>query len=203
MRRFAFALVPLLTISFLTNCNNSKTFTINWKNYDGSILKTDHVNEGTMPSYDGITPTKADDEQYTYTFTGWSPEVHKADKDEDYIAKFSSTAKVYQITWKNYDDNVIKTESVKAGEMPTPPSAPTRPSSIQYTYTFKGWFPEVHKADKNQEYKAVYDETLVKAHIHFDLNGGSSSSPTTDKYVSSINADDFFFDITKKNYNFR
>ncbi len=50
-----------------------KTYTVTWKNYNNSTLKTDTgVAEGSRPSYTGATPTKPDDEVYSYTFAGWT-----------------------------------------------------------------------------------------------------------------------------------
>ena len=47
--------------------------TVTWMNYDGTELKKDEiVAEGTTPSYDGATPEKAEDDNYTYTFSGWT-----------------------------------------------------------------------------------------------------------------------------------
>ena len=43
----------------------------------------------------------------------------------------------------------------------------------------------------------------TKTLISFDLNGGYTNSSTASKYVDSIKAEDFFFDVTKENYNFR
>ena len=40
-----------------------KTYTITWKNYDGSILETDDdVLENTVPTYDGSNPTRQSNE---------------------------------------------------------------------------------------------------------------------------------------------
>ena len=50
-----------------------KTYTVTWKNTDGTTLETDAaVSHGTKASYDGETPTKAMDNDYVYTFAGWT-----------------------------------------------------------------------------------------------------------------------------------
>ncbi len=71
----------------------AKAHTVTWKNEDGSVLKTDKVAEGKIPTYTGETPTKADDDSCTYTFEGWSPEVTAVTGDAEYTATFSATEK--------------------------------------------------------------------------------------------------------------
>ena len=70
------------------------TYTVTWKNADGSILETDeNVAYGTTPSYTGTTPAKAEDENYTYTFKGWYPGIVTVVEDAIYTAQFDATSK--------------------------------------------------------------------------------------------------------------
>lgn len=66
---------------------------------DGQVVAEEDYLKGTMPSFKGSTD-KAPDENYRYTFTGWSPEVVVAEEDATYTAQYSATARVfYTITF--------------------------------------------------------------------------------------------------------
>ena len=66
---------------------------------DGKVIAEEDYLKGTMPSFKGSTD-KAPDENYRYTFIGWSPEVVVAEEDATYTAQYSATARVfYTITF--------------------------------------------------------------------------------------------------------
>ena len=68
-------------------------YTIRFLNWDDTELQNTLVPEGTMPSYTGSTPTKPADDEYTYSFNGWSPTIVAATADADYTAQFTATTK--------------------------------------------------------------------------------------------------------------
>ena len=66
---------------------------------DGVVVAEEDYLKGTMPVFTGSTD-KAPDENYRYTFTGWSPEVVVAEEDATYTAQYSASARVfYTITF--------------------------------------------------------------------------------------------------------
>ena len=65
-------------------------YTIRFLNYDGTELQSSQVLEGDMPAYTGATPTKPEDDNYTYTFSGWDPALVAASADADYTAQYST-----------------------------------------------------------------------------------------------------------------
>ncbi len=168
-----------------------ETYTITWKNYDGTVLETDtNVKKGTLPTYNGATPTRPDDAEYTYTWSGWDPKVAEASKDQVYTATFTSEKitvpeETYTITWKNYDGTVLETDAnVKKGSTPTYDGAtPTRPDDAEYTYTWSGWDPKVVEVSKDQVYTATFtSEKIISDEERYATKPIVSSDGKTIKY---------------------
>ena len=77
-------------------------YTVTWKNGD-TTLKTDTVDKDAIPAYNGETPTKPENENYTYTFSGWTDGTNTygatdtlpaVTGDVTYTATFTATPKV-------------------------------------------------------------------------------------------------------------
>lgn len=132
-----------------------KTFTVTWKNYDGTTLETDtNVAYGTTPAYNGATPTQASTAQHAYTFSGWSPAISAVTGNVTYTAQFTATVRKYTVKWYNYDGTLLETDTdVPYGTKPTYNGAtPTKPSDDYYNYGFAGWSPSITEGiqgDKN------------------------------------------------------
>ena len=135
------------------------TYTVTWKNGD-TVLQSGKVAYGTKPAYTGATPTKAATAQYTYTFKGWSPEIVAVTGDTTYTAEFNSVLREYTVTWKN-GDTVLQSTKVAYGTKPAYTGAtPTKAATAQYTYTFKGWTPEIVAVTGDTTYTAEFNSVL-------------------------------------------
>ena len=103
---------------------------------DGEVVAVEDYLKGTMPSFKGSTE-KAPDENYRYTFTGWSPEVVVAEEDATYTAQYSATARVfYTITFEpNGGTGEATTQTFEVGvDTALNPNPFTRTD-----YKFTGW----------------------------------------------------------------
>ncbi|HZJ89444.1 MAG TPA: hypothetical protein VFD05_02000 [Bacilli bacterium] len=139
----------------------AETFTITWKNYDGTVLEVDQeVMHGTMPTYEGATPTRAQTAEFTYEFSGWMPDIVVATSDATYTATFDDAVNKYPITWINEDGTVLDIQELAYGALPAfTKETPTKAKNAEFTYTFSVWEPEVVTVTKAATYTATYTET--------------------------------------------
>ena len=73
------------------------TYNVIWRNWDGSVLDISRdVPPGTTPDelvsrwYEGGTPVRLPDEQYSYTFSHWTPELVTVTADAEYVAVYTA-----------------------------------------------------------------------------------------------------------------
>ena len=89
-------LVVMMVVGLFTaipmTAGATEVVSVTWKNWDGTVLEIDeNVAEGTIPTYDGTTPTKPDVEKFSYTFAGWNKELKPVSEDVTYTAVFEET----------------------------------------------------------------------------------------------------------------
>lgn len=181
-------LLPIAVLA-LTGCGNKdkdketvKTYTVTWKNYDGTVLEVDKkVKEGSTPKYDGATPEKAPTELKQYVFDGWDPTPVKVKKNATYTAQFKEEARKYNITWKDGDGNVLKVDQVEVNTMPSyVGDDPTQTSTAQYEYAWdSGWDPEVVVATEDATYTATFTPTLRRYTVYWVNYDGSELETDT------------------------
>ena len=110
-----------------------------------------------------------------YAFEGWYDADGKlvgnpGDKiavTEDLTLEAKYTVISYTITFANENGSEISSEKVAYGQMPTAPKDPTKASTAQYTYSFKGWNPAIESVTGAATYTAVFDSTLREFAVTF------------------------------------
>ena len=159
----------------------TRTYTITFKNDDGTTLATSEVAYGSTPTYSGDTPTKAATAQYSYTFSGWTPAITAVTGDATYTATYSSTVNAYTVTWQNDDGTILETDTdVPYGTMPSYDGAtPTKAATAEFSYSFNGWTPTVSAVTGNVTYVATYTET-TNTYTVIWKNGDTTLETDTD-----------------------
>ena len=150
--------------------------TIVFLNADGDTLQNSVAKYGSIPKYMGKTPTKASTTGYDYTFYGWNPNLATATEPATYTAVFDSSLKTFMVTFRN---GFTTLQSTKVGYGATPAyngNTPTKPSSTQYDYTFKGWSPSIVPVTGNAIYTAVFDSTAISQGSSSSVAQSSSSA---------------------------
>ena len=185
--------------TFTGNCTVVAEFTrelneysVQFMNYDWSVLQSWMWVFGATPQYTWETPTKPATAQYTYSFTWWSPAVSSVAGDIVYTAQFSETINEYTVVWKNEDWTVLETdENVPYGTLPTYNwTIPQKTGNQQYTYTFAGWTPSVSSVNWNIAYTATYTESVNQYTVSISSNntwyGTVNTISVTANYWSEI-----------------
>ncbi len=154
-----------------------KTFTIIWKNGDTTLETDTGVRYGATPTYNGSTPTKAADAQYTYTFSGWNPSITAAINDATYNAQFTTTVNNYTVTF-NYANGTQASSNVYAYGTPAASvSVPANtPADYDETNHYAYSWPVVNAVTGN----AAYAETKSATAHSFTSSVTKPSSCTAE-----------------------
>ena len=164
-------------------------YQVTWKNYDGTTLKIDeNILEGTLPFYSGANPTRANDSQYSYTFNGWLPEIKEVSGNVTYTATYKNTINSYTIKWQNYDGSLLLEETYDYGQTPSyKGEEPKRASTLEVSYDFVGWTPEIQNVSDNQTYTASFKQNDT------EYIGGDGNLKID--YMIDENGQDHIYDI--------
>ena len=204
--------------NFSTPITQNITLTAKWNinsylisfEANGVILQSGSFEYETMPKFNGSTPTKEQTAQYTFKFTGWSPEITAVSKTQIYTAVFSQTIRSYEIKFVS-EQNTVEIKNVEYGTIPTF-TTPTKEPTVQFIYEFKSWLPALTEVLKEQIYVAQFAQKLRPYKIHFVSDGdivetknvyyGSKISaidaPTKDEHIFiGWHHEDIEFDFSK------
>src|SRR5690625_4217678 len=101
-------------------------YTVNFEDWDGSTLDTqtvDHGNDANAP---------ADPTRTGYSFTGWDVDFTDITSDLTVTAQYDINQ--YTVTFEDWDDSTLDTQTVNHGSDANAPADPTRTG-----YSFTGW----------------------------------------------------------------
>lgn len=139
-------------------------FIITWKNWDGTIIETTDmdgnpttkysVTYGTMAEFLGTNPTREQDIDYTYDFTGWSPELGPVTSNVTYTATYEKKERKYTITFLQEGGVEIERQFLPHNAVPVCENTPTKIGHILQ------WDPAISPVIKDQTYTATWLEEL-------------------------------------------
>ena len=149
------------------------SYTVTFKDWDGITLKTETVN------YQSSATAPANPTRQGYTFTGWSGNYTNVTSNLTITATY--TINTYTVTFVDYDNTTLKTETVNHGSNATPPSNPNRTG-----YTFSGWSGNYTNVTSNTEVTATY--TVNSYTVTFKDWDGTTLKTETVNYQGSATA---------------
>lgn len=152
-------------------------YTVSFRDYDGTVLKTEYVVEGeaaTPPS----TPTR-DGYDFAYWDVAFDCIVETTIVTAVYVPKI-----VHTVTFKDWDETVLKTQAVEHGAAAAAPEALSRNG-----YRFLGWDNDFFIVAADLTVTAQYEEILYHTVLFKDWNetvlktetvehGKSATAPT-------------------------
>ena len=119
-------------------------------------------------------PTKSSTAQYDYTFDGWDPEIADVTGNATYKAKYKATLRKYDVKFVNDDGTVLQDTKEDYGSTPSyKGSTPTKPETDKYTYTFKGWKPDISEVTGNATYVAEFTAVAKPEPAPVPAGGGN------------------------------
>ena len=133
-------------------------------NFSGIVEKTQSVESGV--------DTKLETNSFSrtgYTFKGWNTSADGSgtayangatvNVSKDTVLYAQWEINTYTVTWKN-GNTVLQSGKVAYGTKPAYTGAtPTKAATAQYTYTFKGWSPEIVAVTGDTTYTAEFNAT--------------------------------------------
>ena len=152
---------------FMQNINK---FTVTFRDADGvTELQSQNYEYGQVPVYEGVTPTKTGDAQYSYVFDGWDKEITAVTEYTVYTAQYKEVVNEYLVTFYDEDGTTV----LWSGKFEYGATAvyggttPATTGDAQYSHVFKGWDRELGVVTGEASYTAQYEDVLNMYRITF------------------------------------
>lgn len=185
----------------------NRLFTVEFRNYNSSLLKSIEVLYGETPAYPGETPTRPSTERIDYVFTGWDPPFGPIGPSTNkvYTAQYREEAKNLVIFDANGGSGEMVKDSyyVSDGTYTLPQCGFTAPDG----YVFKDWmvtYGEGSEATSSGPYMAgatlrnlTTDITLTAQWLQLSVKVSPTGAGTAEYNNGSFKAtanEDYTFD---------
>ena len=162
-------------------------YKITFVNNDGEIISSATYTSGSIVTLPA-NPTKPSDNTYNYVFAGWDQDVTIVGGNKTYTAVFTPVYIDYTVVFKDYNGNILSSQTYHYGDAITIPSDPTRAADNTYTYAFAGWDNAVVDCTANAVYTATYTPTYIDYTIVFEDWDGTIISTKTYHYGDEVTA---------------
>jgi hypothetical protein len=124
------------------------TYTVTFKDWNGTVLKTQRV-------FYGLEATAPDDPQRVgYTFSGWDVEFGEITADLTIMAQYEIN--YYTVTFADWDGEVLDEQSIAYGSAAQAPADPARKDWI-----FAGWDVDFSEITGDLTVTALYEPTVI------------------------------------------
>ena len=173
---FSFASPRGIGIKKNNNVPEKETFTVVFKNYDGTILDEQTIEKGNSASYQGETPKRPNSKICNYEFTGWSDSIQNVTSNIDVVAQYNCEKRSYVVRFMD-DDKVtlLATDKVNAGG--TAIYSGKTPTKINHV--FNGW---------NDTLSNILSNKTVYATYYADYNHNDIDDAKEDHYNITFKA---------------
>lgn len=173
-----------LTITAQYSKNNANNYTVTFVDWEGTVLSTQTVVEADAAN-EPIQPSRIG-----YTFTGWDNSYNNVLANTTLTAQYDINT--FVVKFYNYDNSLLKTETVDYAKSAVVPLNPTRTG-----YTFAGWNADFSNITSTLSVYAIYTINSYKA-VFSDWDGFIFKEQTV-KYKNSAIAP---FNPVRPGYSF-
>ena len=152
-------------------------YTVTFRNYNDEVISSAEYDYGTEASAIKVPTdfTREGNAQYTYTFKGWDNDIADVTDDATYTATYTETENKYTVKFIS-DGKIIFTKDYPYGTEAADIDVPEDPAidpTVQYTYTFEGWTPEITKVTGDAAYTAQFSSKVNEYTVSFADEDGT------------------------------
>lgn len=165
------------------------------------------IASGSLPYGSNVpqpeAPTKESEDGTTYAFIGWSNYNEELQLTEDmvFVAQYRSFTTLCNYSFIDFDGKVISRGSLEYGEIIPLPNDPIRPSTEQYSYTFKGWigYTDGMTIESDVEFTADYTTSERQySYVFYDMDNTTILKEGTALYGTPIEAPEYSVQSTEQ-----